>query len=847
MKICPVCSREFPNERTTCPDDAASLVALDTGAKTRPEELVGQTVDGRYKVERIIGKGGMGTVYACRHVVVGKLAAMKVLKPGVERSEGVLQRFIREAQTANLLKSRHIVEMTDFGQLTNGCFFVVMELLEGEDLTRAMRSGRLSRNDLLHVFIQVAEALAVAHVKGLVHRDLKPDNVFLVKDEGDPLFVKLLDFGIAKILHGEGSNFTETGVILGTPDYMSPEQARAEPVDHRTDVYALGVMMYRAFTGKLPFVADSTMGVLTRHLTEAPLPPSTLTKIDVEVERIILRCMEKLPEARFQSMRDVAASLVGAMDARTAFRDDATSDARGPASAIDPRYVSAMARTPPAMSASGGSYPRTASNAPPVVGGELATGRGFATTSRHTLSKGTSPWMIVGAFAMVGAGAAAAFGVYGKMHGDAVSGGSPSATAASMPAPSMPSSAASRVASAGRAAPERLLRRSGADHGRRAPSRARSLGVGEGERQRLAARAAATRAAAAPAASTRAPEEAPADRHSKPVRLKMRLLPLAIAASFFVLAPAAARAQRKPPPPPPKAVDPGTAQAKRLFDDGAAAYAKGNYEEAIHLWEQSYELSRRPLIFESIANAYERLGDPRKARDYLIRWREAAPRDEWDLLDDRIKNLDARVKREDQLEAERRAEEERARKAQATREEAIRVAAAPKDTGAPLPALVLMGVGGAAVAVGLTFDAIAGIRRPDAKTACAPTQSGTELCRSDDASAIKSSNTFATVGDVTWIAGAVVGAAGTVWFFTKRRAPAADTTSITPIVGPRGAALSLSRSFVSGSARATARGARIVLCGTVTSGLGPPLESGNHPCGRVRFARILSVRSSSLA
>jgi tetratricopeptide (TPR) repeat protein len=276
----------------------------------------------------------------------------------------------------------------------------------------------------------------------------------------------------------------------------------------------------------------------------------------------------------------------------------------------------------------------------------------------------------------------------------------------------------------------------------------------------------------------------------------MRLLPFAIAASLLVLAPGAARAQRKPPPPP-KVTDPGTAQAKRLFDDGAAAYAKGNYEEAIHFWEQSYELSRRPLIFESIANAYERLGDPRKARDYLSRWREAAPRDEWELLDDRIKNLDARVKREEQLEAERRTEEERARRAQAAREQAIRAAAAPKDAGAPLPAMVLMGVGGAAVAVGLTFDTIAAIRRPNAKTACAQAKDGTELCRSDQASAIQSSNTFATVGDVTWIAGAVVGAAGTVWFFTKRRAPAQDaaSTTFTPFVGPRGAALSLSHAF----------------------------------------------------
>ena len=295
VKVCPVCSREFAPALTHCPEDGVALVALNTGAGARPEDLVGQIVEGRYKVERIVGKGGMGTVYAVRHIVVGKVAAMKVLKPGVEQSEGVLQRFVREAQTANLVKSRHIVEITDFGQLANGLFYVVMELLEGEDLTHALKGGKLGRAEIIHIFVQVSEALSLAHEKGIVHRDLKPDNVFLVNESGDPRFVKLLDFGIAKVMAGDSvaAGLTETGVILGTPYYMSPEQARAEVVDHRSDIYALGVMMYRAFTGRLPFVADSTMGVLTRHLTEIPELPSRLSNVDPTTERMIMRCMEK--------------------------------------------------------------------------------------------------------------------------------------------------------------------------------------------------------------------------------------------------------------------------------------------------------------------------------------------------------------------------------------------------------------------------------------------------------------------------------------------------------------------------------------------------------------------------
>ncbi|MBK8258789.1 MAG: protein kinase [Polyangiaceae bacterium] len=285
-----------------------ALVALTTGGSGAAEDLIGKTVDGRYHVEGIVGKGGMGTVYACRHVVVGKPFAMKVLRAGTEQTEGVLQRFIREAQTANSIKSRHIVEMTDFGQLPSGQFYVTMELLEGMDLGKALKQG-LSRDQLFHVFTQVAEALALTHDRGIVHRDLKPDNVFLVRDGEDPLFVKLLDFGIAKAMHQGPSGLTETGMVLGTPYYMSPEQARGEEVDHRTDVYSLGVIMYRAFTGKLPFIADSAVGVLTQHLTDPPHPPSKLAGVDIPTEQVILRCMEKKREQRFQSMRELAHAL----------------------------------------------------------------------------------------------------------------------------------------------------------------------------------------------------------------------------------------------------------------------------------------------------------------------------------------------------------------------------------------------------------------------------------------------------------------------------------------------------------------------------------------------------------
>ena len=309
MRICPACSREYGDEHDNCRDDGIGLVHLDTGTSDRAQDLIGKVVDGRYRIERIVGRGGMGTVYACRHVVVGKAFAMKVLRSGIERSEEVLQRFIREAQAANAVRSRHICEMSDFGQLESGAFYVVMELLQGMSLTRALREKRLKRRDIKHVFIQISETLQKAHDVNIIHRDLKPDNVVLVHDDNDPFFVKLVDFGIAKIMESKASNLTETGVILGTPYYMSPEQARGDKIDHRSDIYALGVMMYRAFTGKLPFVADTAMGVLTRHLTEKPELPSLITEMDAPTERLILRCLEKRPIDRFQAMASVSDAL----------------------------------------------------------------------------------------------------------------------------------------------------------------------------------------------------------------------------------------------------------------------------------------------------------------------------------------------------------------------------------------------------------------------------------------------------------------------------------------------------------------------------------------------------------
>lgn len=307
MKVCPVCGRPGSAAEVRCPHDGAGLVALDGGGPARAEELLGQVIDGRYRIESIVGRGGMGTVYAARHVVVGRPVALKVLRPGLEHREEALARFVREAQAANAVRSRAILRADDFGQLAGGGLYVVMELLEGRSLGAALRDRLLDRAQLLHVFVQLADGLAAAHAAGVIHRDLKPDNVFLIDDPAEPLGVRILDFGVAKLVDRD-AGLTSTGVILGTPHYMAPEQARGQPVDHRADVYALGVVMYQAFTGRLPFVADSAVGVLTAAAIDEPSPPSH-SGVDAHLEGVILRCMRKAPDERFASMGEVSGAL----------------------------------------------------------------------------------------------------------------------------------------------------------------------------------------------------------------------------------------------------------------------------------------------------------------------------------------------------------------------------------------------------------------------------------------------------------------------------------------------------------------------------------------------------------
>ena len=267
----------------------------------------------------------------------------------------------------------------------------------------------------------------------------------------------------------------------------------------------------------------------------------------------------------------------------------------------------------------------------------------------------------------------------------------------------------------------------------------------------------------------------------------------ALAALMALLAPLTMpdAAQAQPRGPRPRANDPKTVEAKRLFDEGADLYAKGSYEKAIAAWEKSYELSSKPLIFESIANAHERLGQARKAREYLAKWRAVAPPEEHELLDARLKNLDERVARDDTLEATRAAAEAKRRKEQEAREAQKK----EDQSSASVPGLVLVGAGAGVIAVGVTFGVIASARRPDTSTACLPAGER-QVCSESVHGGISSSTKLAAAGDVLWILGAAAAAAGTTLILLKElKKPAATTGLIVPVVTPSGGGLSIRYRF----------------------------------------------------
>lgn len=268
---------------------------------------------GDYIIEEKIGHGGFGSVYGARHAVIGKAAAVKVLKAEVSSQARIVERFLEEARAVNRIRHRNIIDIFDFGQLEDGRRYYVMERLEGVSLDRYMtQKGVFSPREVTDLLEGVAHALDAAHAAGVIHRDVKPQNIVVEFDGDDRPFVKLLDFGIAKLLRGEAVNETMEGTFVGTPAYMSPEQCRGAPLDARADNYSLGVVAYEMLTGIRPFVADSSMGMMIQHLTEPPCVPSQARPgLPPHVDAAILALLAKKPEERPESALEGILALVG--------------------------------------------------------------------------------------------------------------------------------------------------------------------------------------------------------------------------------------------------------------------------------------------------------------------------------------------------------------------------------------------------------------------------------------------------------------------------------------------------------------------------------------------------------
>jgi serine/threonine-protein kinase len=354
--------------------------------------MIGEVVN-NYRVVSLLGEGGMGSVYLAEHPVIGRKAAIKVLRRELVEDASLVERFVNEARAANAIRHPNIIEIIDVGRLPSGVPYLMMEFLEGTSLAACIgRSERLPVNRAVDILAQAASALSAAHAKAIVHRDLKPDNIFLCPDEsargGER--VKVLDFGIAKLRGELGGNSakTQTGSLMGTPPYMSPEQCRgvSDDIDHRTDIYALGIILYEMLCGAPPFVSPGWGDIVLAHLTQAPAPPrSKNPEVPEALEELILKALAKKADDRFASAAEMRAALLPFSSSTT----------------LEPRAV------PGVFAGATRMLPQTTfrANSGEVITAPLPT----STRPRRTLLVGV---------AVVAAGAVAAVGVSKRKHPD---------------------------------------------------------------------------------------------------------------------------------------------------------------------------------------------------------------------------------------------------------------------------------------------------------------------------------------------------------------------------------------------------------------------------------------------
>ena len=305
LALCIACGEMSPPDAKFCGRCGTSLARL----LPAPGDIIAD----RYRVVEKIGEGAMGTVYRAEHVQISKVMAIKLLHREVERNAESVLRFHREAEAASRLNHPNTVQVFDFGRTKAGSLFLVMEHVPGDDLGKLIaKNGPMPFGRVAHICAQVAGSVADAHAAGVIHRDLKPENIVVAPGpDGD--LPKVLDFGLAKLFAGNvGTPVTSSGTIVGTPYYMSPEQTQGRELDGRSDVYAMGAIMYECVVGKPPFEAPNPIGILSKHLSEEPTPPSHRSPLSVpaEADAIILRCLQKDPADRYQTAEELRRALI---------------------------------------------------------------------------------------------------------------------------------------------------------------------------------------------------------------------------------------------------------------------------------------------------------------------------------------------------------------------------------------------------------------------------------------------------------------------------------------------------------------------------------------------------------
>ncbi len=287
------------------PDPKRSGSDESDRAPAAPDPLIGTLIAEKFEVLALMGEGAMGRIYRARHIALDRMVAIKVLHKHLGGEDRVAKRFHREAKAASRLSHPNSVQIIDFGRSGDGLLYIAMELLEGEDLQTILdHDYPLSPKRIASLLVPSLRAVEEAHRAGIIHRDFKPDNIIVFSDRTGREHVKVCDFGIAKILDGEGNSITVDGFVCGTPQYMAPEQARGDEIDHRVDVYAAGVVLYQMLAGVVPFGGDTALGIITRHLTDVPVPPHERVPemgVPLALEVIALKAMSKDPAGRFQS------------------------------------------------------------------------------------------------------------------------------------------------------------------------------------------------------------------------------------------------------------------------------------------------------------------------------------------------------------------------------------------------------------------------------------------------------------------------------------------------------------------------------------------------------------------